>query len=278
MNGFLFFDIDGTLVDSENGHTMPSDSSLQAVQQAQKNGYLCFIVSGRNYGGLKAYQNIGFDGIVFSDGAGIVLKDGTTYMQPIPKEVLKQYLKDVDAYNAEIILATKDNLYASRKQYEDLIESGKQAAKTEHISDQEILDAWGLRHLDEYTTEDVVESDISFFNEELEQHWLKNKSDELEYISTTASYGRGENTSGEVTYRGVTKGSGCEKIIEIFHGDIQTTYAFGDSMNDSSMFEVCKYGIAMGNAVEELKAKADYVTDSITCDGLRKALQHYKII
>lgn len=60
--------------------------------------------------------------------------------------------------------------------------------------------------------------------------------------------------------------------------DKKQTYAFGDSMNDASMFEVCQYGIAMGNAAGELKEQADYITARIECDGIKKALQHFKII
>ena len=53
MSGCLFFDIDGTLVDSEHGEIMPSSSCLEAIHKAQKNGYRCLISSGRNLGGLK---------------------------------------------------------------------------------------------------------------------------------------------------------------------------------------------------------------------------------
>ena len=61
MSGCLFFDIDGTLVDSEHGEIMPSSSCLEAIHKAQKNGYRCLISSGRNLGGLKEYRNLGFD-------------------------------------------------------------------------------------------------------------------------------------------------------------------------------------------------------------------------
>ena len=49
-------------------------------------------------------------------------------------------------------------------------------------------------------------------------------------------------------------------------------------MNDASMFEVCQYGVAMGNAADELKEKADYITERIECDGIKNALQYFKIV
>ena len=68
------------------------------------------------------------------------------------------------------------------------------------------------------------------------------------------------------------------KVMEMLGCDKKQTYAFGDSMNDASMFEVCQYGVAMGNAADELKEKADYITEHIECDGIKNALQYFKII
>ena len=60
--------------------------------------------------------------------------------------------------------------------------------------------------------------------------------------------------------------------------DMKNTYAFGDSMNDASVLKVCEVGVAMGNAADELKAAADYVTDDISEHGLVNALRHFGII
>ena len=57
--------------------------------------------------------------------------------------------------------------------------------------------------------------------------------------------------------------------------DLSDTYAFGDGINDLSMIEAAGHGIAMGNAVPEVKAAAEYVTADITADGVALAMQHY---
>ena len=54
--------------------------------------------------------------------------------------------------------------------------------------------------------------------------------------------------------------------------------AFGDGGNDVTMLEYAGIGVAMGNACEEAKATADYVTDDIMKDGLAKALEHFGLI
>ncbi len=50
------------------------------------------------------------------------------------------------------------------------------------------------------------------------------------------------------------------------------TMAFGDQLNDLSMITAAGVGVAMGNAVPELKAAADYVTADCNADGVAAAV------
>ena len=54
--------------------------------------------------------------------------------------------------------------------------------------------------------------------------------------------------------------------------------AFGDGENDISMLELAGIGVAMGNAIEEVKATADYVTDDIEQDGIYNALAYFGLL
>ena len=49
-------------------------------------------------------------------------------------------------------------------------------------------------------------------------------------------------------------------------------------MNDKEIIEESGFGIAMGNAIEELKKYADYVTDDITDNGVYNALEKFGYI
>ena len=51
--------------------------------------------------------------------------------------------------------------------------------------------------------------------------------------------------------------------------------AIGDNYNDKEMIEYAGVGVAMGNAPEEIKMVADYVTDTNNNDGVAKALAHF---
>ena len=62
------------------------------------------------------------------------------------------------------------------------------------------------------------------------------------------------------------------------HRDMKDTIAFGDGRNDLEMIEEVSLGIAMGNAVPELKKVANYVTANIEDEGIQFALQHFGMI
>jgi hydroxymethylpyrimidine pyrophosphatase-like HAD family hydrolase len=51
--------------------------------------------------------------------------------------------------------------------------------------------------------------------------------------------------------------------------------AVGDGFNDLSMIEYAGLGVAMGNAPEEIKSKADYVTLSNDEDGVAHVLEEF---
>lgn len=65
---------------------------------------------------------------------------------------------------------------------------------------------------------------------------------------------------------------------QYYHTSAANCYAFGDSNNDAEMIKAAGHGIAMGNACNELKAIADYVTTDIDEDGIMNALKHFELI
>ena len=55
----------------------------------------------------------------------------------------------------------------------------------------------------------------------------------------------------------------------------ENTYAFGDGVNDVEMIQLVGHGVAMGNAVEELKEVADEVTLSVDDHGIAAYFDKY---
>ena len=80
-------------------------------------------------------------------------------------------------------------------------------------------------------------------------------------------------TSGEAD-----KGKGLHAMAQYLGLDIAETMAFGDGGNDISIIREAGVGVAMGNANEELKVCADFVTSSVDEDGVKNALLHFGVI
>lgn len=80
----------------------------------------------------------------------------------------------------------------------------------------------------------------------------------------------------DVIEMGYSKADGLRRLAEYFgeNTDLSDTVAFGDSMNDLEVIREAGIGVAMGNAVEELKKAADYVTSPIQEDGIYQACLH----
>lgn len=67
-------------------------------------------------------------------------------------------------------------------------------------------------------------------------------------------------------------------MIAHFGLKLEETMSFGDGGNDISMLRHAAIGVAMGNAKDDVKQMADYITASVDEDGIAKALKHFGVI
>ena len=74
------------------------------------------------------------------------------------------------------------------------------------------------------------------------------------------------------------KVAGIRKYLALQGISREETIAFGDGENDIGMLRYAGIGVALGNAGEEVKAAALYVTADIDDDGIWKALEHFHIL
>ena len=67
-------------------------------------------------------------------------------------------------------------------------------------------------------------------------------------------------------------------MMKLLNASLDDVVVFGDGHNDKEMLTLVKHGIAMGNAIEELKKVASEVTDTVDNDGIAKAFEkHFDI-
>ena len=79
----------------------------------------------------------------------------------------------------------------------------------------------------------------------------------------------------EFMHKDATKGSGLLTLAAKLGIDRSETMALGDQQNDVTMIEAAGLGVAMGNAVPEVKAVADVETMTQNADGVGVAVEKW---
>ena len=118
MKGILFFDVDGTLIDSGHGKEVPDEKVMEAIGRLRRNGYACIVSSGRNMSGLHMLKGIGFDGFVFSDGAGILLEGQRSQVIAFEHDEIDVIMKQIiEEYHGRVHACHEAGSFASSAVY-----------------------------------------------------------------------------------------------------------------------------------------------------------------
>lgn len=91
------------------------------------------------------------------------------------------------------------------------------------------------------------------------QDYLRELAAGLSDITPDVDVTYSSNRYLEFNRKGVTKGAGLRRLAEILGIELRETIAIGDNFNDLTMICAAGVGAAVDNAVDELKAQADYV-------------------
>ena len=254
----VFFDIDGTLV-SFKTHKLP-DSTVRALDLLREKGIKVFIATGRQ---LQSINNLGtqeFDGYVTLNGGYCLAgKDKVIYKHNIPSEdieALIRYQENEEAFPCALV--EEDGIYQN---YVD--DSVRQ------LYDMLDFPHPPLRPLRGNGGKEVYQL-IAFFSPGHEERIMS----VLPHCEAT----RWNPLFADVVPRGSSKAVGIDKIIEYYGISLHETMAFGDGGNDMAMLRHAGIGVAMGDAGDEVKEAADYVTDSVDDDGVMNALRHFDVI
>ncbi|MUV36536.1 5-amino-6-(5-phospho-D-ribitylamino)uracil phosphatase [Lentibacillus sp. JNUCC-1] len=79
----------------------------------------------------------------------------------------------------------------------------------------------------------------------------------------------------EIVKKGINKAVGLHKLAHYYDIPPERIIAFGDEDNDLEMIDYAGVGVAMGNAIDELKSLAKHVTETNEEDGVGKFLEAY---
>jgi Cof subfamily protein (haloacid dehalogenase superfamily) len=272
-NQFLFFDIDGTLKDFRSKE-VPASAS-EAIRKAQKNGCLCFIASGRPR--FLIHEEYGFEpnGLIFASGAGFELNGRVVLSRVFPDHLIRELVRMAEQCHVGYNLQCFDRGFASRSFRQDF-DAIRQNSELKGYLDENFLMV-GQQPIDQYKNEPVYKIDVHYYKDSARSAFLSFLKGKVEYAATI-SMNPSFTEGAELSPYDVNKGTGVLMVVTHYHGDMDNTWAFGDSMNDYEMIRTVRHGVAMANGVEEVKKAAEYVTDCPSEDGIAHALAHYHLI
>lgn len=247
-----FFDIDGTLV-SFNTHKIPA-SSLDALKRLREAGVRLFIASGRHRASMDKVEPHAdlFDGYVMVNGGLCTYGDKIVHSTLMSNKDVKLWLDHIKKEPRSTCFVLKDNIVIN------FID--EQMKKVFDILDFPVLQTVDLN---EFADSDVYQMIISFTEAE---------DSKILPIFPECYAPRWSPLFSDIIPNGVNKMVGIEKMIEHLGITKDEVAAFGDGGNDIEMIESVGFGIAMGNACDELKRVARFTTDEIDNDGLANAV------
>ena len=277
MSKIVFIDVDGTLVDYDN--LLPS-SAVEAIRKARANGHKVYISTGRSR--AEVYQeiwDIGLDGMIGGNGSYVEDNGQVVMHQLLTAEQSRRIVDWLHERKLEFYLESNNGLFASEN-----FETRGEPVMQEYSARK------GQDNAAKMTVRKAFPEMI--FGGEIYRDALNKVSFMLasyaDFLAAKEAFpdlqagtwgGVGETALfGDLGVRGITKAHAVDELLKHIGGRIGDTIAFGDAKIDIPMFEYCAVGVAMGNGGEEIKAKADFVTDAVSDDGLAHAFQRLGLI
>lgn len=277
MKKIIFLDVDGTLVDYEGN--LPG-SAVTAIRLARQNGHHVYICTGRSKAEVYPHLwDIGLDGMIGGNGSYVEDNGQVVLHCLITPEQCKKIVDWLHGRGLEFYLESNNGLFASenfetaalpairlyskRKERENAHEITVRSAFPDMIFG-------GNLYRDDLNKVSFVLSSY--------QDYLDAK-DAFPDLKAGVWGGKDEEALfGDLGVKDVDKAVAIDALLCHLHADVKDTIAFGDAKIDIPMLECCGYGVAMGNGGVEIKAVADYVTDTVERDGLYQAFERLGLL
>lgn len=254
----IALDLDGTLKNSNNEIT---EQTREALKQVQKQGVKIVLASGRPTPGLrheaKELELEKYGGYILSfNGARVVdVKTGQTiYEQTLTLDEAKRAYDRSQEFNLACMT------------YEDDV------IITENIDDEYVCVEARINDI----KKEQVKSFKNRLKDPIHKVLLTGQPDYVGSIEEEFKQPFGESLSIyrsapffiEIMAQGIDKAASLDRLAKSLGIQQSEVIAFGDGYNDLSMIEYAGKGVAMENAVEGVKERADVITKSNNEDGI----------
>lgn len=262
----IALDLDGTLTNSEKIITL---RTFDALMKAQREGVRLVLASGRPTFGIAALANqlqlADYGGYVLSYNGGRIIDwcEKTVIFSQVVDQKLVPILYDF-AEKAQLPIVTylPEAILASKNEGEYLVEeariNGMPVVVAQNFVEEAMQIAGGsTKFLIPGEPEQLIQ---------LESEMKAALSEQMEVFRSAPFF-------LELPPKGIDKAQSLQRLLTHLGLERESLMAFGDGFNDLSMIQFAGQGVAMANAVEEVKSIADFVTTSNEEDGIAHALE-----
>ncbi|MBO1002480.1 HAD family hydrolase [Pseudogracilibacillus auburnensis] len=276
----IALDMDGTLLDPVGNIT---DNLHQLIVTLRQKGIYIFLATGRTRKEVEDVlpESFKVDGVVCANGMETYIDETQLEYHVLDEELVKDIVelarKEKLYYEIHPLRGSRYALFADKTYMEMELQKSKPISllENEYISRIEALRTH-IKWTNTLFDQNIVK--VYFFSMdkrniidwEIILHQMKRKHP----FSTSSS----SLHNIEMMVANVSKATGIKKLLNHYQLSNQTLLAIGDGENDLSMFELANHAIAMKNAANFVKSKADEITTySYEEDGLFQFLkEHWK--
>lgn len=258
----IALDLDGTLKNSENKIT---DETRKILIKAQQLGATIVLASGRPTPGLRheaaALELEKYEGYLLSFNGAKVMDAKTRqtmFEQRLTIEQAKKAYDEAKKHNLAIMTYYDDAVYTEDVDDQYVNIEG-------HINDIEIKKAESFKSI----LRDPINKVLCTGDPEHVASVLEDYKSAFPGLSIY----RSAPFFIEVMAPNIDKAASLDKLVKMLHLTKEEVIAFGDGFNDLSLIEYAGCGVAMANAVDEVKERADVVTLSNDEDGIAYMLK-----
>lgn len=255
---YIFFDIDGTLVDLVDNQEVIYPSTQKTIKQLKDKGYKVAIASGRSLIEiLPTARKLGIDNIVSDGGYGLTIEGKLQYIHSLPHDI-------VQSLSQELIEKKIPFAFLTNPSQKELF------ASSQMLNHQYDFDCEGIQL--------TIDETFDYLNTDAYKVFMAIHRGEEDRIDTVNAHQIMRYREGSLAYEPDDKYAGVKEFVEYYHGSMEDVIFFGDGLNDIGMFEQISCTVAMGNAIEEVKKLAYFITKDIKEDGIEYACCYLKLL
>ncbi len=271
----IIMDVDGTLFNSDK---KVSPETKRALIKAQELGIKVVLASGRPTSGLialgKELQMDKHNGLFVSyNGSKVVdcQTMNTLFNEALSVEEGKAVLEHMKKFNVYPMIDKDEYIYVNNVFADYIHVNGESHNVIQHEArggNFLLCEKEDLADFLDYRVNKILTAGEPDYLQEHYQAMMEPFKDTLSGMFTAPFY-------FEYTAKGIDKANALDTVLKPMGFTQDQMIAFGDGMNDISMVEYVGTGVAMENAVQELKDVSQYVTTSNDGEGIAKALHKY---